>query len=88
MRKIGKSRSATDDRYADNSGASDERPRRVPGATVTAWRGSQSIDFDALVGTPSGGPTVAGTARATTAPGAKQTVALSDGTRITFANSF
>jgi hypothetical protein len=85
MRKISTSKAAIDHQYAKDHHDEDTRPRRVPGATVTAWHGSPRIDLDALFAKPSAGPTVDSAIDADRGGFGADTVSLSDGTRITFA---
>ena len=86
MRKISKSRSAFDEPYLVDDNGSDALPGRIQGATITSWHGSPEIDLDALFAKSSNGATVAGSAPASTNYLEQGTVALSDGTRITFTN--
>jgi hypothetical protein len=83
VRKISKSRSAIDNQYTDI----DERPRRIPGATITSWHGSPEIDLGAMFEQWANGPTVAGAAETRPNRRPKDTVSLSDGTRITFSGT-
>ncbi len=91
MRKLSRTRSRTE------SGAvvwmdQESRPRGVPGATVTA-RPTMDIDLaNLLLRQPSGATVTASEAAPVGAPAmregeskTKETVSLSDGTRITFA---
>jgi hypothetical protein len=87
MRKVSKSKSAIDDRYTEHHLEADERPRRIPGATITSWHGSPEIDLDALFEQSASGPTVAGAARKFPDRRGKETISLSDGTRITFSGT-
>jgi len=84
MRKISTSKAAIDHQYAKDYHDEDTRPRRVPGATVTAWHGSPRIDLDAFAN-PAAGPTVGSAIDADSGGFDAGTVSLSDGTRITFA---
>lgn len=87
MRKISKSKSAIDNGCTGDYADVEERPRRVPGATITSWHGSPEIDLDALFERPANRPTVAGAAQIAPDRPAKETVSLSDGTRITFSRA-
>ena len=93
MRKISKTRAS---RLDQDLG--DERPLRIPGATITSWPGTATVDIDRLLAQPVPGGTVAGAGSGgVTAQGGMVrpgkgrrkagTVALSDGTRITFATA-
>jgi hypothetical protein len=84
MRKISKSRSAIDRQSPADDNRLDERPRGISGATITSWNGSPEIDLDALFAGSANGPTVAGAAPVGVRD--RETVALSDGTRITFSD--
>jgi hypothetical protein len=84
MRKISQSNSATDNRCREDHTDPDERPRHIPGATITFWNGPPQADLDALFDRSGGGPTVAGAAKPTSNRPADATVAFSDGSRITF----
>ena len=94
MRKISKTRASR------LEGLGDERPLRIAGATITSWPGTATVDIDRLLAQPVPGGTVAGagsggdgvTSRGgVVRPGKRSrnagTVALSDGTRITFATA-
>jgi hypothetical protein len=85
MRKISKTRTTNDEQVPVGDDRLDARPRRVPGATITSWHGSPEVDLDALFAGSANGATVAGSAATSTAHSDHETVALSDGTRITFA---
>jgi hypothetical protein len=75
------------DTYRADTYREDTRQRRIPGATITSWPGAAHIDLATFFGRTVSDTTVTGAAgqpepfRRT----AKGTVALSDGTRITFA---
>jgi hypothetical protein len=84
MRKISQSKSAIDNRCTEDHTDADERPRRIPGATITSWNGAPQIDLEALFERSTSGPTVAGAAKAGPVRHANETVALADGSRITF----
>jgi len=90
MRKISKAKSAIDKQYTEDPNDVDERRRRIPGATITSWNGSPEIDLGALFERPANSPTVAGATKAAPDRAATDTVALADGTQITFghANQF
>ena len=89
MRKISKSKSAIDNPCTEAGDQDhtdvDDRPRRIPGATITSWHGSPEIDLDALFERSANGPTVAGAAMPRRHE--KDTIALGDGTRITFSGT-
>jgi len=88
MRKISRTGFANGEHDAFDVERSDPRPRRIPGAIVTSWHGSPEIDLDALFA--KGAPLSASVAGGASANGnrtGRGTVALSDGTRITFAES-
>lgn len=92
MRKISKTRPAVRKGYAVDVELDDNRPRRVPGATITSWPGTIDLDLTMLLANPKNGATITGGANQ--APAASRdrylnntTVALSDGTRITFVTS-
>jgi hypothetical protein len=87
MRKISQARSAIDNLHTEDQTDADERPRRIPGATITSWHGAPQIDLDALFERSTSGPTVAGAAKAGSDRTVNNTVALSDGSRITFVGS-
>ena len=87
MRKISKSRGGNNDWSLWDAEKPDDRPRCIPGATITSWRGSLEIDLSALFANPPAGATVAGAAATRPARPERSTVALSDGTEITFATS-
>ena len=68
----------------------DTRQRRIPGATITSRPGSQTIDLDAFFAQPAIDATVTGADQGHAERAgrrAEETVALSDGTRITFATA-
>jgi hypothetical protein len=81
MRKISKSRSAVDTEFPDEQNNANERPRHIPGATITAWHGSPTCEPEALLARSGDGSTVAGAARSHIV---KDTVVLADGTRLSF----
>jgi hypothetical protein len=85
MRKISNTRDGS--RSAWDQENLDHRPRCIPGATITSWHGSPEIDLSVLFASPPTGTTVAGSASATSYRPERSTVSLSDGTKITFANS-
>ena len=85
MRKISNTRDGS--RSAWDQENLDHRPRCIPGATITSWHGSPDIDLSVLFASPPTGTTVAGAGSATSARPERSTVALSDGTKITFSNS-
>lgn len=93
MRKISNNRSqinnphGLDDRHLGGDEHSSSRPRRIPGATITAWHGSPEVDLSVLFARPALGATVAGSAPAKADRRSGATVSLSDGTRITFATA-
>jgi hypothetical protein len=84
MRKISQFKSAIDNLCTEDHTGADERPRRVPGATITSWNGPPQIDLDALFDRSASGPTVAGAAKASPDRAKDNTVSLADGSRITF----
>jgi hypothetical protein len=84
MRKISQSKSAIDNLRTQDQTYADERPRRIPGATITSWNGAPQIDLDALFEQSTSGPTVAGAAKSGPTRPADDTVSLTDGSRITF----
>jgi hypothetical protein len=84
MGQTSKSRSAIETGFSDEQNNASERPRHIPGATITSWRGSPVIDLEALVARSSHGPTVAGATKVSSGRREDETVALSDGTNITF----
>jgi hypothetical protein len=86
MRRISKTRTGHDERNPVGYDRTQERPLHVPGATVTSWNGSPEIDLDALFAKPAGGATVAGGTPGAANHRDPETVSLSDGTRITFAD--
>lgn len=87
MRKISKSKSAIDNQHTEHHVDGDERPRRIPGATITSWHGSPDIDLDALFEQSASGPTVPGAAKRFPDRRGNETISLSDGTRITFSGT-
>jgi hypothetical protein len=88
MRKISQTKSAVDNQCTEDHTDADERPRRIPGATITSWKGSPQIDLEALFDRSRSGPTLAGAAKdAPNRPVDGDTVALPDGSRITFVGS-
>lgn len=94
MRKISKTRS-TAARGAMDADLRGNRPLRVPGATITSWRGPPDIDLNAIFSRPASGVTVAGAGagqddhnlRSMAECRTPGTVSLSDGTTITFATA-
>jgi hypothetical protein len=84
MRKISKARSAIDNKHTEDPNDGDERRRRIPGATITSWNGSPEIDLGALFEQPANSPAMAGATKAAPDRAATDTVALTDGTQITF----
>jgi len=84
MRKVSKSRSTIDGLHIEDQTDADERPRRIPGATITSWSGSRPIDLNAPFEPSGSGPTIAGVATIPRGRPADGTVTLSDGSRITF----
>ena len=85
MRKISKAKSAIDSQYTEEPDDVDERRRRIPGATVTSWNGSPEIDLGALFERPAKSPI--GATKAASDRAATDTVALADGTQITFSHA-
>jgi hypothetical protein len=88
MRKISRARSPKPDRPIFDTYRDDTRQRRIPGATITSWSGAAHIDLAAFFGRAVSDTTVTGAASGHAEPfsrTARGTVALSDGTRITFA---
>lgn len=91
MRKLSRTR-LREDRNGNSGVDREDRPRGIPGATVTA-RPNPDLDLSILLLQHRGRPTVTAsdTADFETIPTdrekteAKKTVSLSDGTRITFA---
>lgn len=90
MRKISRKRLGSKEHQAAVDDRQDERPRCIQGATITSWNGPPEIDLEALFAKPANGPSVtgAGTAPARENRREQGTVALSDGTQITFANPY
>jgi hypothetical protein len=87
MRKISKAKSAIDNQYIEDPNDVDERRRRIPGTTITSWNGSPEIDLGAVFARPANSPTVAGATKAAPDRAARDTVALTDGTQITFSRA-
>jgi len=88
MRKISRARPPNPDRPIFDTYREDTRQRRIPGATITSWSGAAHIDLAAFFGRTVSDTTVTGAASGNAEPfsrTARGTVALSDGTRITFA---
>jgi hypothetical protein len=69
----------------------EERAGRIEGATITPWRGPPEVDLTALFARPTTGATVGGGGKPVQTPepagAGRETVSLSDGTRITFATA-
>jgi hypothetical protein len=89
MRKISKTRAVGRQGYAVDIELGDTRPRRVPGATITSWPGSIDLDLTMVLANPRDGATIDGGTKPTVPVSEDKnlnntTVALSDGTRITF----
>jgi hypothetical protein len=87
MREIRKFKTAVNDQYTENENDLDERPRRIPGDTITSRNGSPEIDRGSLFEWRADASTVAGSSNSRVA---MDTVALADGTQVTFscANQF
>jgi hypothetical protein len=81
MRRTSERRLANDPQYP-----SDERPRHIPGATITSWHGAPEIDLDVLFGVVANGVTVAGGSAIDSDCPEAGTVSMSDGDSITFAS--
>jgi hypothetical protein len=87
MRKLSTTRLNKSQQDALDAERADTGPGRIHGATITSWHGTPEIDLDALFARAPLGATVAGGACDEPARYVSSTVALSDGTRITFAES-
>jgi hypothetical protein len=87
MRKITQSKSAIDNQCTEDHTLEDGRPRRIQGATITSWNGPPRVDLEALFDRSTGGPTVTGAARTVPDRPVSETVALPDGSRITFVSA-
>jgi hypothetical protein len=88
MRKLSKTRSSDPRRSTLDTYLADTRQRRTPSTTITAGAGPPDIDLEAFFASPASDATVTGAVPNHTARAggpAEGTVALSDGTRITFA---
>lgn len=87
MRKISKARNAL---TSSQAGEPDERPGRISGATITSWSGAASLEFSSLFPAHKPHTTVGGTMSKPDSHESEpstSTIALSDGTQITFADS-
>jgi hypothetical protein len=87
MRKISTSRFPDSNDTVLDAGATDSRPRRIPGATITGWSRSPDIDLATFFAQPASGATVGGAGPAAAAQDdhdGNGTVMLSDGTSVTF----
>ena len=87
MRKLSKTRSAHDKQYKADDANLDTRPRGIAGATITSWNASIEIDLTSLFARSAPGTSVTGSASAGPVGFERNTVALSDGTKITFATT-
>jgi hypothetical protein len=87
MRKLSKTRFSNSEPHPFDAERCGAEPGRIHGATITSWHGSPEIDLDALFACAPLGATVTGGPSHEPVRYGSRSVALSDGTRITFAES-